>query len=73
MVLLDEAAAQGRHGNAGQGSWASSLDEGGIREGGAARGDQEFVFSACICLQILTVYVRFYRGVPGFTFVIVFQ
>lgn len=77
VVLLEEAVAWGSAGKGRTGQlsrgWASLLEEGGIGEGGAARGDQGVVYSACICLQILTVYVHFYRGVPGFAFVIVFQ
>lgn len=44
VLLLEEAAAQGRQEKAGQGQltrgWASLLEEGVNREGGAARADQ---------------------------------
>lgn len=44
VVLLEEAAAHERQEKAGQGQltpgWASLLEEGGNREGGAARADQ---------------------------------
>lgn len=64
VVLLEEAVAWGSAGKGRTGQlsrgWASLLEEGGIGEGGAARGDQGFVYSACICLEILTVYVHFY-------------
>lgn len=64
VVLLEEAAAHGRQEKAGQGQltrgWASLLEEGGNREGGAARADQglfsqlAFAFKFMLPMYIFT-------------------
>lgn len=56
-VLLEEAAAQGRQEKAGQGQltrgWASLLEEGGNREGGAARADQGLFSQLAFAFQVI--------------------
>lgn len=62
VVLLEEAAAQGRQEKAGQGQltrgWASLLEEGGNREGGVARADRglfsqlTFAFKVVLSLHL---------------------
>lgn len=66
MLLLEEAAAQGRQEKAGQRQltrgWASLQEEGGNREGGAAKADRglfsqlafafKFIPSLSICTEV---------------------